>query len=199
MLGKNKFFDRITVPEKEVAELNVILALDASGSTGDDVQYYMSGTMFAVKRAFEEMGVMHSAMIYSHNVSILDVDCNGLSGRGNSLMSNMMGSGGNEEGMVLDIASEIVRTNADYKNVVILLSDGGVADVRDRLKQIREKTKGELGIYIIGYEKGFDEEYAKRIFGDEYAIPAKNPKDLANVIIQVLSTELEKALVKEGV
>lgn len=194
--GKDKFFDKITVPEKDLAELNIILALDASGSTAGNRQYYMSGVTYAVKRALEELGVMHTLMVYDDQVALVDVDKKGLSTNGNTLMSNYQGSGGNNEGMVIDIAHEIVKNNSDYTNIVIVVSDGGVADVRNRLAKLRKATKGELGVYIFGYGSSFDEGYASKIFGKEYSIANKDAKEFSDNIIKVLSKELEKATIK---
>lgn len=195
--GKDKYFDRVSVPEKELAELNIIIALDASGSTGNSRQYNMSGLTFALKRALEELNVRHSLMVYDDEVSLLDVDHKGLSTNAMPLLANYHGMGGNNESMVLDIAGEIVRKNGDYKNVVLIISDGGVDDLRNGLKQLRTKTKGELNVYCIGYDKDFDEEYAADMFGKEFTIATHNAGDFAEKVITVLEKELKDALIVE--
>lgn len=196
--GRDKYFNKTTQPDKEEVELNIILALDASGSTGSSRQYSMSGLTFAVKRAFEELGVRHSLMVYDHQISLVDIDKKGLSNNANCLMADYCGSGGNDEAMVLDIAKEIARKNDNYKNVVIIISDGGVANIKEDLDRWKLSAKNDMNVYCLGYEDDFDEMQAGNIFGKEFAIGSANKGAFAENIIRVLEKELRDALIKEA-
>lgn len=195
---KDKFFNKITVPDKDLVDLNIILALDASGSTGVDRQYPMSGVTFATKRALEELGVKHSLMVYDDSISLVDVDKKGLSSNAFPLMADYCGSGGNDEKSVLRVVEEIVKKNADYKNIVIIISDGGCDDVREYLERIRKQTKNDLSIYIFGYGVSFDSEYAGQLFGEEFTKSANNPEAFAEMMVSTLEKELRDALIQEG-
>lgn len=193
-----KYFNKETVPDKDDVELNIILALDASGSTGSHDQYQMSGVSFAIKRAFEELRVRHSFMVYSDDLAIVDVDRVGLSTNANCLMGNYVGSGGTNESMVLDVTKEIVKMNRDMKNVVIMISDGSCSDVTKALADMKKSTNGDVNAYCIGYGDGFDGEYAKEIWGDKFALHTRNAKELAAEMVKLLNFELESAIIVDG-
>lgn len=188
--NKEKHWNKIEVPSNDQAQLNIIIALDASGSTGRDRQYNMSGVSFAMKRTLEELGIKHSFMIYDDSVSLLDVDCKNRSGNGNVLMADMCGMGGNDEDKVLDIARAIANKNTDDRNVVLIISDGGVADVKKTLAAMKKEHKRPLNVYCLGYDDSFDEEYAKEIFGTDRAFGSKDKKTFARNVINILRNEI---------
>lgn len=193
--GREKYFDKVIVPEKETKEINVILALDASGSTGSDRQYNMSGVALATKKALEETKIQHSFMIFDHTISLLDVDRKGRSSSSNILAGNMTGSGGNSEEMVLEISGEIARRNTDKKNIVIIISDGGVSNVREELQKLKDKhIMNPMNVYLVGYGDSFDELYGAKIFGDKFTIGTKNNADYAKKLNGILLKELESTL-----
>lgn len=190
--GKAKWFKKTTVPSRDTAEINVIIALDASGSTGADRQYNMSGVTLAVTKALQEKNIKHSMMIYDDSLSLVYVDQKGRTQLGNVLASDMCGMGGNDEEVVLQVSHEIAQKNRSYKNVVIIISDGGVADVRQGIAKMKAANKANpMNVYCLGYSSSFDTEYAKDVFGEEFALGAVDNKNFANNFISVLTKELD--------
>lgn len=151
----------------------------------------MSGATLAAVKALEETKTRHSVMIYDHNIAILTVDQVGRTSVTNVLGGDMTGGGGNTEAIPLAAGYEIVKTNKDIKNVMILISDGGVADVRDITAKMAKGTNA-LNVYCLGYGADFDTEYAKKIFGNDKAMGAKDNAQFAKLFEKIIVGELAK-------
>lgn len=182
------------MPERDTTDVNIILALDASGSTGYTRQLAMSSVCAATVRALEETGTKHSFMIYDSRVSVVSVDSQRRTNATNILCSDMTGGSSNNEGMVLDIASTIAKKNMDRKNIIILISDGGVADVRENIEDMKYRHKqNPINTYCLGYGKEFDDLYAKKIFGEDYAMGSTDPKEFGEMMIKIILKEVDEA------
>lgn len=151
----------------------------------------MSGATLAAVKALEETKTRHSVMIYDHTIAILTVDQIGRTSTTNVLGGDMTGGGGNVEELPLTVANEIIKSNKDIKNVMILVSDGGVADVRDITAKMG-KGVNALNVYCLGYGADFDTEYAKKIFGNDKAMGAKDNAQFAKMFEKIIVGELAK-------
>lgn len=174
----------------DLAEINVIVALDASGSTGSRRQYEMSGVTLAAIKALEETKTRHSLLIYDDEVSVVQVNQVGRTSNSNVLAGNMCGRGGNSEKEVLKVVDEITLLNQDAKNIVILISDGGVDNVEEQVKKMSLRHTNQINVYCLGFGEDFDTEYAKKIFGEDRAIGTSNNKDFSSKFIKIISKEL---------
>lgn len=188
--GLYRYFDKVEVPDNEPPELNIILALDASGSTGYDRQYYMSGVAFAMKRAMEEMRVRHSMLVFDHQLAVLDLNQEGLSEGGYPMILNYNGSGGTDERLVLAAAKEIAMQNKDKQNVVIIISDGAIGGVDNTLNELKAATNGTANAYCVGYGSDFDLLRAQEVFGEQFVHASRNNRDFAMSMIKIIEKEL---------
>lgn len=188
--GLYKFFDKIEVPDNQPPELNIILALDGSASTGYDRQYYMSGVAFAMKRAMEEMRVRHTMLVFDDQLSVLDLNQEGLSTGGYPMMLNYHGSGGTDERLVMEAAKEIARQNTGKQNVVIIISDGAIGGVGNTLAEFKQITNGEANAYCVGYGSDFDLLRAQEVFGKDFVYKSRNNRDFAMSMIKIIQKEL---------
>lgn len=184
------------VPDKDLAEINVIIALDASGSTGRERQYYMSGATLAVVKALEDTKTTHSLMIYDTRVSVVQVNQTSRSSSSNVLAGNMVGGGGTQEEPILKIAQQLAAQNSDKKTILIIMSDGGCADVRDELAKMKKKAVNKFNTYCLGFSEDFDQLYAEKIFGKEFTVSATHPKVFAKKFAGIITKEL--AATREG-
>lgn len=151
----------------------------------------MSGATLAVVKALEETKTRHSMMIYDDRLAILTVDQVGRTSTTNVLGGDMTGGDGNVEELPLAAATEIIKANKDIKNVMILISDGGVADVRDGVAKMA-KGANAINVYCLGYGEDFDTEYAKKIFGQDKAMGAKDNLQFAKMFEKIIVGELAK-------
>lgn len=194
--GEKKFMKHKNVPERDTAEVNVIIALDHSGSVGGgygSAVFDMSGATLALVKALEHQRIQYSLMIYENRVALVEVDKKGRSKRTNILAAATAGRGGNLEGNVVQVADKIAKQNSDKVNVFFVINDGGVdTEILPQVTAMRERTNAPLTTYCIGYGDGFSKENAEAGFGKGYVFETTE-KNFASTIRTIVVDEIDKA------
>lgn len=193
--GESKYMKKKTIPERENNEVNIIIALDHSGSVGSGVgstSHDMSGAALAVVKCLEHQRIQYSLMIYADEVALIECDKKGRSIRSNILAANTAGTGGNEESVVLQVADKIASQNPGKANVFIIINDGGVdTSIYDDVVRLRERKRSPLTTHCVGIGNGFSKENAESAFGKGFVYHTTK-ETIAKKITSIIRDELDK-------
>lgn len=193
-----KIFDREIVETEDETRMNIILVLDMSGSMMQNLRdYNASGVCLALVKALEFHRIRHSIMIYSDKLSLVTVDSDGKSKYSNVLATNMKGKGGTDVINPLLVAEEIVINNSDKKNILFVMSDGEVGDIKSEISHIKSKmVNNPMDVYLMGYGTDFVIGNSEQSFGKDYVKHSITPEEFAKQFLDIIMKELKN--IKKG-
>lgn len=188
-----RIFDRETVESEDETKLNIIIALDMSGSMNGLRMHQASSAVLCLVKALENQRIRHSLMFYADQIALVSVDCDGKSNYNNLLAGGLSASGGTEVQKTFVIAEEIIKKNSDRKNIMFVISDGEVGDVSADIKHLKEQTNNvPTDVYLMGYGLDFNPENNYRVFGKQFVKKATRPEEFAKQFLDVIAEAIKK-------